>query len=271
MAEVAVSQQDRYARHRLLNGIGSAGQAKIAAARVLLVGVGGLGSPAALYLAAAGVGHIVLADGDTVDLSNLQRQILHTTGRIGQLKAVSGQIALAQINPEIIVETITERLCGPRLDDAVANADITLACCDNFATREELNRACRKHRKPLVNAAVNGFDGQLAVFDFRLADTPCHHCLFPQASDDDGAADTGVFAPLVGVIGAMQAAETLKLIVGIGPPPAGRLLIFDALRLAWRSLKFGKDPDCPVCAAHDFRVREKQTDALPENIRRLPL
>ena len=246
MAGISVS---RYSRHLLLDEIGVAGQARIAAARVLIVGVGGLGSPAALYLAASGVGQLTLADGDTVDLSNLQRQILHTHTRIGQPKALSGQTTLAQINPEVVVETITEHLCGQALEDAVARADVTLACCDNFTTRHALNLACLKQRKPLVNGAVNGFGGQLSVFDFRDEASPCYNCLFPQGDEaEEAGASSGVFSPLVGIIGTMQAAETLKIITGIGQRVTERLLLLDSLRMEWRSLKFGKDPGCSVCA-----------------------
>ena len=246
MAGISVS---RYSRHLLLDEIGVAGQARIAAARVLIVGVGGLGSPAALYLAASGVGQLTLADGDTVDLSNLQRQILHTHTRIGQPKALSGQATLAQINPEVVVDTITEHLRGQMLEDAVARADVTLACCDNFTTRHALNLACLKQRKPLVNGAVNGFGGQLSVFDFRDEASPCYNCLFPQGDEaEEAGASPGVFSPLVGIIGTMQAAETLKIITGIGQRVTERLLLLDSLRMEWRSLKFGKDPGCSVCA-----------------------
>ena len=247
--DMTEARRQRYSRHSLLDEIGVEGQARIAAAHVLLVGVGGLGSPASLYLASAGVGHITLADGDTVDLSNLQRQVLHTQARIGQWKAVSGKAALVQINPEIVIETVTERLSAQRLAEAVARADIILACCDNFATRHELNQLCLTLRKPLVNGAVNGFGGQLSVFDFRREDSPCYHCLFPEGEGEgEEPLSPGVFAPLVGMIGTMQAAETLKLILGIGQPLTGRLLLLDALRMEWRNVRFGKDPGCAVCA-----------------------
>jgi molybdopterin/thiamine biosynthesis adenylyltransferase len=239
----------RYSRHVLLDQIGIEGQERIVNAHALIIGAGGLGSPAALYLASAGVGRITLADGDSVDLTNLQRQILHTQGSIGQPKALSGQVALGRINPEIIVEPITERLAGERLEALVASADVVLDCCDNFATRHAVNRACVKHLTPLVSGAAIRFDGQLSVFDARRADAPCYHCLFPEGEDVDEVrcAVMGVFAPLTGIIGAMQAAEALKLIVGTGEAVIGRLLLLDGLSMEWRSVKFGKDPACAVC------------------------
>lgn len=239
----------RYSRHILLDEIGIEGQAKILAAHALVIGAGGLGSPAALYLASAGVGRITLADGDTVDLTNLQRQILHTQDRVGQLKAVSGQSALAQINPEVAVVPIAERLAGERLADLVADADVVLDCCDNFATRHAVNRACIAQRTPLVSGAAIRFSGQLSVFDTRRPDSPCYHCLFPEGEDveETRCAIMGVFAPLTGIIGAMQAAEALKLISGTGEPAIGRLLLLDGLTMEWRSVKFGKDPACAIC------------------------
>jgi adenylyltransferase/sulfurtransferase len=239
----------RYSRHVLLDQIGIEGQEKILGAHALIIGAGGLGSPAALYLASAGVGRITLADGDTVDLTNLQRQILHTQERVGQAKAISGQTALAHINPQVIVDPLTERLAGERLDALVASADVVLDCCDNFATRHAINRACVKHRTPLVSGAAIRFDGQLSVYDSRRPGAPCYHCLFPEGEDVDEVrcAVMGVFAPLTGIIGSMQAAEALKLIADIGEPVVGRLLLLDGLSMEWRSVKFGKDPKCSVC------------------------
>ena len=241
----------RYSRHILLDQIGIEGQTKIVGAHALVVGAGGLGSPAALYLAAAGVGRITLADGDTVDLSNLQRQILHTQQSIGQAKALSGQSALSRINPEIMIEAISERLVGERLEALVASADVVLDCCDNFATRHAVNRACVKYRKPLVSGAAIRFDGQLSVFDSRRDNAPCYHCLFPEGEDVDEVrcAVMGVFAPLTGIIGSMQAAEALKLLSGVGEPVVGRLLLLDGLVMEWRSVKFGRDAQCAVCGA----------------------
>ena len=239
----------RFSRHILLDEIGIEGQSKIIASHALVIGAGGLGSPAALYLASAGVGRITLADGDTVDLTNLQRQILHTQDRIGQLKARSGQTALAQINPEVAVEPITERLAGEQLEALIANVDIVLDCCDNFATRYAVNRACVKHGTPLVSGAAIRFSGQLSVFDCRRADTPCYHCLFPEGEEveETRCAVMGIFAPLTGVIGSMQAAEALKIISGAGQPAIGRLLLLDGLTMEWRSVRYGKDPKCAVC------------------------
>jgi len=239
----------RYSRHILLDEIGIEGQTKIIKAHALLVGAGGLGSPAALYLASAGVGRITLADGDTVDLTNLQRQILHTQERVGQSKALSGQSALAQINPEVQVVPISERLAGERLERLIASADVVLDCCDNFATRYAVNRACVKTRTPLVSGAAIRFSGQLSVFDSRRENSPCYYCLFPEGQDieETRCAIMGVFAPLTGIIGAMQAAEALKLISDAGEPALGRLLLLDGLTMEWRSVKFGKDPQCAVC------------------------
>ena len=241
----------RYSRHILLDEIGIEGQARIIGAHALIVGAGGLGSPAALYLASAGVGRITLADGDTVDLTNLQRQILHTQDRLGQLKAVSGKSALAQINPQVVVDAVSTRLSGEQLVARVAAADIVLDCCDNFATRYALNRACVSQRKPLVSGAAIRFSGQLSVFDARRADSPCYHCLFPEADDveETRCAVMGVFAPLTGIVGAMQVAEALKLISGAGETAIGRLLLLDGLTMEWRSVRFGKDPHCAVCSS----------------------
>jgi molybdopterin-synthase adenylyltransferase len=251
-AEMNDRQLLRYSRHILLDQIGIEGQAKIASAHALVIGAGGLGSPAALYLAAAGVGRITLADGDTVDLSNLQRQILHTQLSIGQAKAISGQAALSRINPEIVVDAIGERLAGERLEALVASADVVLDCCDNFATRHAVNRTCVKYRKPLVSGAAIRFDGQLSVFDSRRDNAPCYHCLFPEGEDVDEVrcAVMGVFAPLTGIIGSMQAAEALKLLSGAGEPAVGRLLLLDGLAMEWRSVKFGRDAQCAVCGTN---------------------
>ncbi|MBL8395167.1 MAG: HesA/MoeB/ThiF family protein [Candidatus Accumulibacter sp.] len=239
----------RYSRHILLDEIGIAGQQRLVNASALVIGAGGLGSPAALYLASAGLGRITLADGDTVDLTNLQRQILHTQDRLGQAKALSGQAALRAINPEVVVEAVSSRLAGETLAALVARADVVLDCCDNFATRHAVNRACVEHRRPLVSGAAIRFAGQLAVFDSRRADTPCYNCLFPESDEADEVrcAVMGVFAPLTGIIGTMQAAEALKLIAGAGEVALGRLWLLDGLTMDWRSVRFGKDPQCRVC------------------------
>ena len=239
----------RYSRHILLPQIGIEGQEKLLAARVLVLGAGGLGSPAALYLASAGVGTLVIADGDTVDLTNLQRQIVHRTATIGQPKVLSAQATLGEINPLCQVVPLHERLAGERLDAEVAQADIVLDCSDNFATRHAVNRTCVKYRKPLVSGAAIRFDGQVAVFDSRQGNTPCYHCLFPEGEEVEEVrcAVMGVFAPLVGIIGAMQAAEALKQLIGCGESLAGRLLLLDGLAMEWRSIAVPRDPACPVC------------------------
>lgn len=239
----------RYSRHILLPQIGVEGQEAIVKARALVIGAGGLGSPAAYYLASAGVGTLVLADGDTVDLTNLQRQILHRTASVGQPKAASGQATLAEINPECQVIPLLERLSGTRLEEEMAQADVVLDCCDNFATRHAVNRACVKFRKPLVSGAAIRFDGQVAVFDSRQDNAPCYHCLFPEGQDVEEVrcAVMGVFAPLTGIIGTVQAAEALKLLAGIGQSLAGRLLLLDGLGMEWREIRVPRDPGCEVC------------------------
>ncbi len=240
----------RYSRHILLPEIDVAGQEAILSARVLVVGAGGLGSPAAMYLAAAGVGTLVLADGDTVDLTNLQRQILHSEQGVGRPKVESGRDTLARLNPQVRVEALAVRLEDGALDEQVAAADVVLDCSDNFATRHAVNRACVRYRKPLVSGAAIRFDGQVAVFDRRRAGGPCYNCLFPEGLEVEEVrcAVMGVFAPIVGMIGTTQAAEALKLIIGCGTSLDGRLLLLDGLGMEWRSVSLGRDPGCAVCA-----------------------
>ena len=240
----------RYSRHILLSEIGIEGQEKLLAAHALVIGAGGLGSPAAMYLASGGVGRITLADGDAVDLTNLQRQILHTTAAVGRAKAYSGKDTLAQLNPQIEISAIPERLEGDRLARLVASADVVLDCSDNFATRHAVNRACVKYRKPLVSGAGVRFDGQVSVFDLRRRDAPCYSCLFAEDSEPEETrcAVMGVFAPLTGIIGTVQAAETLKLLAGVGESLNGRLLLLDCLSMEWRSVRLSRDPACKVCA-----------------------
>jgi molybdopterin/thiamine biosynthesis adenylyltransferase len=244
------SQLLRYSRHILLDEIGIEGQQKLLAAHALVIGAGGLGSPAAMYLASAGVGRITLVDNDTVDLTNLQRQIAHTTERVGQSKAASARITLQQINPEIAVTALNERVDDARLAELVSDADVVLDCTDNFATRHAVNRACVAARKPLVSGAVIRFDGQVSVFDPRGGALPCYSCLFPQDQqfEDVACSTMGVFAPLVGVVGAMQAAEALKLLMGVGASLAGRLMMLDGLHMEWTSIGVDRNGDCPVCA-----------------------
>ena len=239
----------RYSRHILLDALGIEGQARILECHALIIGAGGLGSPAALYLASGGIGKITLVDDDTVDFTNLQRQILHTQARLGMPKAVSGQQALSAINPDIEIIPLQQRLSGEALDALVASADLVLDCCDNFATRHAINRACVHHRKPLVSGAAIRFDGQISVYDLRRDDSPCYHCLFPEGEDVEEVrcAVMGVFAPLTGIIGSMQAAEALKLAADIGETLTGRLLLLDALEMEWRTVRFKKDAGCAVC------------------------
>lgn len=240
----------RYSRHILLPEIGIEGQEKIRAAHALIIGAGGLGSPVALYLASAGVGTLTICDGDSVDLTNLQRQIVHRSDAIGSAKAESARATLAAINPEVQVHAVCERVAGAQLDALVAAADVVLDCSDNFTTRHAINAACVAHHKPLVSGAAIRFDGQIAVFDLRDAQSPCYQCLFPAGGDDSDmrCAVMGVFAPLVGIVGSTQAAEALKLITGSGATLAGRLLLLDALSMEWRSLRLKRDPACAVCA-----------------------
>ena len=257
----------RYSRHILLDEIGIEGQTQLIAARALIVGAGGLGSQAALYLASAGIGEIILADGDTVDLTNLQRQIMHREARIGANKAVSGQQAIHELNRETRVTALSERLTSAQLAELVGRVDVVLDCCDNFATRYAINRACVAHRTPLVSGAAIRFSGQLAVFDYRQDDAPCYHCLFPEGDDveETRCAVMGVFAPLTGIVGSLQAAEAIKLLCGTGTPSTGRLQLYDALRLEWRQVNFGRDPHCLVCGptakAHAARVALAENEA----------
>jgi adenylyltransferase/sulfurtransferase len=240
----------RYSRHILLPEIGVEGQERLAASHALVVGAGGLGSPAAIYLAAAGVGRITLCDADEVDLTNLQRQVVHRTASVGQLKVASARRTLTELNPEVAIEAIAERLDLAALMARAEDCDVVLDCTDNFATRHAINRACVAHRVPLVSGAAIRFDGQVSVFDLRQADSPCYACLFPEdaQSEEMRCAVMGVFAPLTGIIGTVQAAETLKLLAGTGTTLNGRLLILDALTMEWRSLRLARDPSCAVCS-----------------------
>ena len=216
---------------------------------MLVIGAGGLGSPVALFLGSAGVGHITLADGDTVDLTNLQRQIAHNLARVGIAKAASAKASIAAINPHVVVEAIVERVAGERLSALVAAADVVVDCSDNFATRQAANAACVAHRKPLVAGAAVGFDGQLSTYDARDPASPCYACAFSaDAAFEDVACSTmGVFAPLVGIIGSMQAAEAMKLLLGIGTSLVGRLQMLDARRMEWTEIAVARNPRCAVC------------------------
>lgn len=243
----------RYSRHILLPQIEYAGQERLVNSHALIVGAGGLGAPVALYLAASGVGTLTICDFDAVDLTNLQRQIIHTTHAVGQNKALSAQTTIAALNPEINVHAVTERASEATLARLIAAADVVMDCSDNFETRYCLNRLCLGARTPLVSGAAIRFEGQLTVFDFRQAHSPCYHCLYPDVGDDQAmrCADNGVFAPLVGMIGTAQAAEALKLLMQIGDTMQGRLLLLDALTAEWRMIKLARDPSCAVCATRD--------------------
>ena len=245
----------RYSRHILLNEIGIEGQERILNARALIVGAGGLGSPAALYLGSAGVGHITLVDDDEVDVTNLQRQIAHTVARVGQPKTMSAQTAIHAINPEVQVTAVTARAQGDLLNSLVAQNDIVLDCSDNYTTRHAINAACVRHGKPLVSGAAIRFDGQISVFDARQAHSPCYACMFPpdESFEETRCATMGVLAPLVGIIGAMQAAEALKLISGAGHTLIGRLLMLDGLNMEWNEIRVARDAACTVCGREASR------------------
>ena len=240
----------RYSRHILLPQVSYEGQEKLVESHALIIGAGGLGAPVAIYLAASGVGKLTICDFDQVDLTNLQRQIIHHTQSVGVNKALSAQHTIAQLNPEVQVETILEKSSEDALSKLVAAADVVIDCSDNFATRYALNRLCVKHKKPLVSGAAIGFEGQVTVFDMRDADSPCYHCLYPDMGDEEAlrCAENGVFSPLVGMIGTTQAAEALKVLMQVGQTLKGRLLLLDALAMEWRSIRLNKDSKCPVCS-----------------------
>ena len=240
----------RYSRHILLPKIGYEGQEKLANSHVLIIGAGGLGSPVALYLAASGVGHLTICDFDDVDLTNLQRQIIHTNASVGTNKAVSAKQTIYEINPDVNVQTVQQKSSEAEFVELVAKADVVIDCSDNFATRYALNRVCFMLKKPLVSGAAIGFEGQISVFDFRHVNSPCYHCLYPDTGDDTEmrCSENGVFAPLVGMIGTTQAAEALKLLINIGESLEGRLLLLDVFNLEWRIIKLKRDLKCAVCS-----------------------
>ena len=239
----------RYSRHILLDEIGIEGQRKLLASHALVIGAGGLGSPVALYLGTAGVGRITLVDHDTVDLTNLQRQIAHGMDRIGQAKVASAARSIQAINPEVQVTALVQRVDASTLAALVAQADVVLDCSDNFATRHAVNAACVAQRKPLVSGAAIGFDAQISVYDPRQPQTPCYACVFPPeaAFEDVACATMGVFAPLVGIVGSLQAAEALKLLTGVGTSLAGRLQMLDARNMTWTEVRVARQPGCAVC------------------------
>lgn len=244
------TQLQRYGRHILLDEIGIEGQQRILNSKVLIVGLGGLGSPTALYLAASGVGQLILCDNDQVDLSNLQRQIAHRTSSIGQNKTSSAKAAILDINPEVDCLEYPQRANQTQLNELIAGVDVVLDCSDNFSTRYSINYACLTQQKPLVSGAAILFSGQASVFDFRLNNCACYNCLFPEDAEAEElrCATTGVFSPLTGIIGSIQAAETLKLLVGIKPSLHNKLLTVNALDMNIKQSTFQKDPDCPVCS-----------------------
>jgi len=241
----------RYSRHILLEEIGVEGQERLARSHALVLGAGGLGSPVALYLGTAGVGRITLVDDDHVDLTNLQRQIAHAMARLGQPKALSAREAVAGLNPQVQVEAVGQRADAPLLDRLVPQAGVVVDCSDNFAARQMLNAACFRHGVPLVSGAAIRFDGQLSVFDPRRADSPCYACLFPgdSAPEETRCATMGVFAPLVGIVGAMEAAEALKLLAQVGDSLAGQLLMLDARTMEWTRMRTPRSMGCPVCGS----------------------
>jgi len=241
----------RYSRHILLNELGDTGQDALLNSHALVLGAGGLGSAAALYLAASGVGRITLIDHDSVDLTNLQRQIAHTTGRIGQLKVESARTAMLALNPDIDVQTISQRADTLLLNQLISGADVALDCTDNFQTRHALNAACVSHGVPLVSGAVIRLDGQLSTYDVRDAASPCYACVFPpeDVPEEASCSTMGVLAPLVGVIGSLQAAEALMLLTGLGQSLAGRLQMLDGRNLSWTEMRIQRQTDCPVCSS----------------------
>ncbi|HEX6722915.1 MAG TPA: molybdopterin-synthase adenylyltransferase MoeB [Burkholderiaceae bacterium] len=239
----------RYSRHILLDVFGIEGQQRLLRARALIVGAGGLGSPAALYLGSAGVGHITLVDPDQVDVTNLQRQIAHNLARVGQPKAESARASIAAINPDVQVRARVLRADAQSLPALVAEADVVLDCSDNYKTRHAINAACVRARVPLVAGAAIRFDGQISVYDARDASCPCYACVFPPdaAFEDVQCSTLGVFAPLVGIIGTLQAAEALKILAGVGEPLSGRLQMLDARTMQWSEMRLVRQPSCPVC------------------------
>jgi molybdopterin/thiamine biosynthesis adenylyltransferase len=244
---VSPEQEERYSRHIRLAGIGRDGQERLLASRVLIVGMGGLGSPVAMYLAASGVGHLTIADYDQVDLSNLQRQVVHTSADIGRLKVESAREHLLALNPDIRVTPVSRSMDEEELGQELQRADAVVDCSDNFETRFLLNRLCVAAGKPLVSGAAMRMEGQVSVFPSR-GDAPCYRCLYQDEGErGDTCSRIGVFAPLVGIVGSVQAAETVKVLLNLGETLAGRLLLLDVLSMEWRTLHLRRDPDCPVC------------------------
>lgn len=245
----------RYSRHILVDEIGIEAQQRFLEARVMIIGAGGLGAPAAMYLAAAGIGEITLVDADNVDLTNLQRQIVHITASVGEPKVDSARKTLAALNPDVKVNVVAVRADAQWLNDNVPNATVVLDCTDNFTTRHAINAACFAHGVPLVSGAALRFDGQISTFDFRSAESPCYACVFPpdEAFEEVACSTMGVFSPTVGIIGTMQAAEALRLVGGFGTTLQGRLMMLDSLRMEWNTMRIARQVECPVCGSHTVK------------------
>jgi adenylyltransferase/sulfurtransferase len=242
----------RFSRQIMLPTMDVAGQQELVDATVLIVGMGGLGCPAAMYLSAAGVGHLVIADDDTVEITNLQRQIAHEQSNLGESKVSSAETTLKGLNPDVRITQINNRLEGDLLEKVVVSADVVVDASDNFNTRFAVNQSCLKNKKPLVSGAAIRMEGQVAVFDSENPESPCYQCLYSECDDDDAScSQNGVMAPLVGIIGSVQAMETIKLITGIGNSLVGRLLLLDAATMQWREMKLPRDPSCPACGGSD--------------------
>ena len=242
----------RFSRQIMLPTMDVAGQQELVDATVLIVGMGGLGCPAAMYLSAAGVGHLVIADDDTVEITNLQRQIAHEQSNLGESKVSSAEATLKGLNPDVRITQIKNRLEGDLLEQAIVSADVVVDASDNFNTRFAVNQSCLKNKKPLVSGAAIRMEGQITVFDSENPESPCYQCLYSECDDDDAScSQNGVMAPLVGIIGSVQAMETIKLITGIGNSLVGRLLLLDAATMQWREMKLPRDPSCPACGGSD--------------------
>lgn len=250
----------RYSRQIMLPQIDVEGQQRLLSAHVLIIGAGGLGSPAAIYLAAAGVGTISLFDDDEVDLSNLQRQIAHYTDDIGLAKVISTQHTLNRLNPDVNVRAVKQRLMGSDLELEVMNADVVIDCSDNFATRFAINKACVQHKKPLVSGAAIRFEGHVSVFTPGQNSSPCYNCLYHFDGEEQlNCSTNGVIAPITGIVGSIQALEAMKLIMGVGDTLRGQLLLIDGLTMEWNTLKLRKNPSCPTCGSRDYPAGSDET------------
>lgn len=244
-------EKKRYSRHLLLGDIGEAGQLKLTQSKVLIIGLGGLGSPVSLYLAASGIGHLLLADGDTLDVTNLQRQVMFDSHDAGESKADLAEARLSGLNPEIEIDVIDQALSEEDLEEYVPEANLVLDCSDNLETRRAVNRVCAENRVPLVSAAAIRWEGHLMLFDFRKPETPCYECLYPSDAIEPvlNCSTSGVVGPLLGILGSMQALEAIKLLLGMDPDLNGRLLIFDGKYHQWQNFRIQKKSDCPICGS----------------------